>query len=68
MRIEVLLYLKTRPGESPVRDVEQLRLWWVDSLNGACSPVTRRVAKTESALPGMLLQLMTTDKTPRKAH
>lgn len=33
MRIEVLLYLKTRPGESPVRDVEQLRLWWVDSLN-----------------------------------
>lgn len=34
MRIEVLLYLKTRPGESPVWDVEQLRLWWVDSLNG----------------------------------
>lgn len=34
MRIEVLLDLKTRLGESPVWDVEQQRLWWVDSLDG----------------------------------
>lgn len=34
MRIEVLLDLKTRLGESPVWDVEQQRLWWVDSQDG----------------------------------
>ncbi|MBN0452432.1 SMP-30/gluconolactonase/LRE family protein, partial [Pseudomonas aeruginosa] len=34
MRIEVLLDLKTRLGESPLWDVEQQRLWWVDSLDG----------------------------------
>lgn len=34
MRIEVLLDLKNRLGESPVWDVEQQRLWWVDSLDG----------------------------------
>lgn len=34
MRIEALLDLKTRPGENLAWDVEQLRLWWVDSLDG----------------------------------
>ena len=34
MRIEVLLDLKTRLGESPVWDTEQQRLWWVDSQDG----------------------------------
>ncbi|HAZ54165.1 MAG TPA: calcium-binding protein [Franconibacter helveticus] len=34
MRIEVLIDLKTRLGESPVWDVEQQRLYWVDSQDG----------------------------------
>ena len=34
MRIEVLLDVKTTLGESPVWDVDQQRLYWVDSMDG----------------------------------
>ena len=34
MRIEVLLDVKTTLGEGPVWDVEQQRLYFIDSLDG----------------------------------
>ncbi|TCL03391.1 SMP-30/gluconolactonase/LRE family protein [Sodalis ligni] len=46
MRIEVLLDLKTRLGESPVWDVEQQRLYWADSLDGrifSCTAAGREI-------------------------
>ncbi len=34
MRIEVLVDVKTTLGEGPVWDVEQQRLYWIDSADG----------------------------------
>lgn len=67
MRIEVLLDLKTRLGESPVWDVEQQRLWWVDSLDG-------RLFAAITIIPGELTLTLTPGgahhavATPRSKH
>ena len=34
MRIEVLVDVKTTLGEGPLWDVEQQRLYWIDSFDG----------------------------------
>ena len=34
MRIEVVVDVKTTLGEGPVWDVEQQRLYWIDSFDG----------------------------------
>eukprot|EP01037_Dinobryon_pediforme_P028344 gene28344-31580_t len=34
MRIEVLIDVKTTLGEGPLWDVEQQRLYWIDSFDG----------------------------------
>ena len=40
MRIEVLVDVKTTLGEGPLWDVEQQRLYWIDSFDGTGVPGT----------------------------
>ncbi|KAA9001386.1 SMP-30/gluconolactonase/LRE family protein [Affinibrenneria salicis] len=48
MRIEVLIDLKTRLGESPLWDVEQQRLYWVDSQDGRLFSCTDQGAQIKA--------------------
>ena len=46
MRIEVLVDVKTTLGEGPLWDVEQQRLYWIDSFDGRvfrCHPDGREI-------------------------
>ena len=40
MQIEVVVDVKTTLGEGPLWDVEQQRLYWIDSFDGKCSART----------------------------
>jgi L-arabinonolactonase len=38
MRIEVLVDVKTTLGEGPLWDVDEQRLYWIDSFDGRVFP------------------------------
>ncbi|STR44012.1 Senescence marker protein-30 [Klebsiella michiganensis] len=65
MRIEVLLDLKTRLGESPVWDVEQQRLWWVDSLDGRLFACNAQAARLRAGTCGRKLALSPCARTAK---